>query len=112
VSSTNAAENAAINAIANSGRGVTSTGAAVSTTQETMVPLAAVGHFGPGKLPLGVNHQGLFVATTISFGLPPDTSLSDASAAIEQTAREIHLPPSIHGTFAGTAGLFQRSMGN
>ena len=112
VSSTNAAENAAINAIANSGRGVTSTGAAVSTTQETMVPLAAVAHFGPGKLPLGVNHQGLFVATTISFGLPPDTSLSDASAAIEQTTREIHLPPSIHGTFAGTAGLFQRSMGN
>src|SRR5262249_3873694 len=39
------ARNAANNAIANSGRGSTSTGAAVSTSHETMVPLAAVAHF-------------------------------------------------------------------
>ena len=30
-----------------------------------------------GATPLAVNHQGLFVATTISFNLPPGVSLSD-----------------------------------
>ena len=38
---------------------------------ETMVPLAAFSHYGPGTTPLAVNHQGPFVATTISFNLPP-----------------------------------------
>ena len=42
---------------------------AVSTTKETMVPLAAFSHFEPGHTPLAVNHQGLFVASTISFNL-------------------------------------------
>ncbi|MGH7227147.1 MAG: efflux RND transporter permease subunit, partial [Gemmataceae bacterium] len=50
--------NQAMNALANSGRGTASTGAAVSTAQETMVPLAAFSHYGPGNTPLTVNHQG------------------------------------------------------
>ncbi|HXQ30767.1 MAG TPA: efflux RND transporter permease subunit [Steroidobacteraceae bacterium] len=107
-----AAENAAINAIANSGRGVTSTGAAVSTTRENMIPLAAVAHFAPGNTPLSVNHQGLFVATTLSYNLPPGKSLSDATAAIQKAMTALHMPPSIHGTFAGTAQLFQQSLDN
>ncbi len=41
----------------------------MSTNAETMVPLSAVTHFGPGNIPLAVNHQGLFVASTISFNL-------------------------------------------
>ena len=40
-----------------------------ATAAETMVPLSAFSHFGPGNTPLAVNHQGLFVATTISFNL-------------------------------------------
>ena len=35
----------------------------------TMVPLSAFAHFGPGNTPLAVNHQNLFVASTISFNL-------------------------------------------
>jgi hypothetical protein len=42
-----AARNAATNALANTGKGSASTGAAVSTSLETMVPLAAVSHYGP-----------------------------------------------------------------
>src|ERR1700687_5966930 len=63
------ARNLANNAIANSGRGSTSTGAAVSTRAATMVPLTAVASYGPGSTPLAINHQGPFVATTISFNL-------------------------------------------
>src|SRR6202044_66259 len=65
----NAARNAAINALANTGKGATSSGAAVSTALETMVPLAALSHYNAGNAPLSVNHQGLFVASTISFNL-------------------------------------------
>jgi multidrug efflux pump len=103
------AENAAINAIANSGRGVTSSGAAVSTALEPMVPLAAIAHVGPGSTPLAVNHQGLFVATTISYNLPPGKALSDADAAIRQAIADIRMPATVRGTSAGTAQLFQQS---
>ena len=70
-----AARNAFTNALANTGHGPTSAGAAVSTTVETMIPLAAVSHYRPGHTPLSVNHQGLFVASTISFNLQPGKSL-------------------------------------
>jgi multidrug efflux pump len=103
-------QNLANNSIANSGRGVTSSGAAVSTALETMVPLAAFTHYGPGATALAVNHQGLFVASTLSFNVHPGKSLSDADAAIREAVSEIHMPPSIHGTFAGTAQVFSQSL--
>jgi len=106
------ARNLANNSIANSGRGATSTGAAVSTSSETMVPLAAVTHFGPGETPLAVNHQGPFVATTISFNLNPGYSLSDATASIQAAMLQIGVPASIHGSFQGTARQFQASLDN
>ncbi|HKS88412.1 MAG TPA: efflux RND transporter permease subunit, partial [Stellaceae bacterium] len=46
------ARNQATNALANTGRGATSTGAAVSTAHENMVPLSAVAHYAPGATPL------------------------------------------------------------
>ncbi|MGH7160083.1 MAG: efflux RND transporter permease subunit, partial [Acetobacteraceae bacterium] len=108
----NAARNAAINALANTGKGATSSGAAVSTTKETMIPLSAVAHFGPGNTPLSVSHQGLFVASTISFNLQPGATLGQASAAIDQAVNDIHMPVSIHGSLAGTAQQFAQSMDN
>ena len=48
----NSARNAATNSLANAGNGSASAGAAVSTAQETMVPLSAFTHFAPGKTPL------------------------------------------------------------
>ena len=78
-----------------------------------MVPLAAFSHYGPGNTPLAVNHQGTFVATTISFNLAPGKSLSDARDG-DQPARcnEIGMPATIHGSFQGTARTFQQSLGN
>ena len=107
-----AARNQALNSIGNTGKGVASTGSAVSTSSETMVPLGAVIHFGPGNIPLAVNHQGLFVASTISFNLAPGYSLSDAVAVVNEVMIRLGVPASIHGTFQGTARAFEQSLRN
>ncbi|HSZ65074.1 MAG TPA: efflux RND transporter permease subunit [Xanthobacteraceae bacterium] len=108
----NSARNASINALANTGKGSTSSGAAVSTAQETMIPLSAMSHYNAGNAPLSVNHQGLFVAATISFNLHPGAALGDAAKEIDAAAKRIRMPVTIHGTFAGTAQVFQESLGN
>jgi multidrug efflux pump len=108
----NSARNAAINALANAGKSNTSSGAAVSTTLETMVPLAALSHYNASNTPLSVNHQGLFVATTISFNLLPGASLGDAAKEINNAIDKIRMPASIHGSLAGTAQIFQESLDN
>jgi len=105
------ARNAANNALAASGKSSASSGAAVSTSSETMVPLASFSTYQPGSTPLAVNHQGHFVATTLSFNLPPGKSLSDAVATIADAERRIGMPATVHGTFAGTARTFQDSLG-
>ncbi len=107
-----AARNLATNSIGATGKGVASTGSAVSTKQEIMIPLSAVAHFTQGATPLAVNHQGLLVANTISFNLPPNVSLSTAVATIEATMNRIGVPATIHGTFQGTAKAFQDSLNN
>jgi multidrug efflux pump len=106
------ARNFATNQLANSGRGSASTGAAVSTAAETMVPLSVVAHHEPGNTPLAVNHQGHFAASTISFNLAPGKSLSDAVQAVHRAEQEIGMPVSVHGNFAGTAQAFQQSLAN
>ena len=105
----NSAENAAINALATGGKSNTSNGAAVSTAQETMVPLSAVSHYQPGNTPLSINHQGLFVASTLSFNLAPGATLGEASAEIDAAVNQIHMPATVHGSLAGTAQLFAQS---
>jgi multidrug efflux pump len=105
-----AVRNQLTNAIAVSGRGTASTGAAVSTTPETMIPLPAVTNYQFGNTPLGVNHQGLFVASTISFNLTIGKTLSDAVAYINATMHDIGVPATIHGSFQGTARAFQQSL--
>jgi multidrug efflux pump len=107
-----AARNLATNSIGATGKGVASTGSAVATAQETMIPLSAVAHFTQGATPLAVNHQGLLVANTISFNLPPNGSLSTAVASIDAAMNRIGVPATIHGSFQGTAKAFQDSLSN
>jgi multidrug efflux pump len=109
-SASNSARNQATNAIAATGRSSASSGAAVTTQSEPMVPLAAFSHYEFDHAPLSVNHQGLFVASTISFNLEPPYTLSDAVTAIGRTIDQIRMPGTIHGTFAGTANAFQSSL--
>ncbi|MGE7418194.1 efflux RND transporter permease subunit [Methylobacterium tarhaniae] len=106
---TDSARNAATNSIAAAGRSSASSSAAVSSSKETMVPLSAFARFETGSTPVQVSHQGLFVATTLSFNLAPGKSLSDATAAIDGHMRDLRLPATIHGEFAGAAKSFQSS---
>ncbi len=106
------ARNQANNSLANTGHASTSTGAPVSTAAETMVPLSTIVHYQTGNTPLAVNHQGLFVAATISFNLAPGVSLGQAQHAIDQTVRGLDMPATVHGSFQGTAKVFEQSLAN
>ena len=76
------------------------------------VPLSALARWVPTNTSLAVNHQGQFVATTVSFNLPPGVSLSTAARAVESALLHIGVPSSIHGSFQGTAQAFQASLAN
>jgi multidrug efflux pump subunit AcrB len=82
----------------------------VSTSGGAQVPLSAFAHYETTHTPLSVNHQGQFVASTISFNLPVGVSLSDATRAINEAVGRLGAPISIHGTFQGTARAFQASL--
>jgi multidrug efflux pump len=103
------ARNASTNSIAVSTRGGGSIGAAVSTASETMTPLVAFARFKRAATPLAINHQGPFVASTISFNLAEGASLGEAVDEVERIVAEIHLPASIHGSMQGTGRIFQSS---
>ncbi len=74
------------------------------------VPLSTVAHYEPTFTALSVNHQGQFVATTISFNLPVGKSLSDATTEINDAMARLGVPNSIHGSFQGNAKAFQSSL--
>ena len=82
----------------------------VSTGSGAQVPLSAFATYGPTSTPLGVNHQGQFVASTVSFNLPENVSLSQATDAIDREMLRIGVPATIRGTFQGTARAFQASL--
>ena len=107
-----AARDAATNAIAAKGSSSASAAGAVATANEPMIPLSAIARFEPGKTSLNVNHQGLFVASTISFNLPPGVSLDQALAEVNRTAARIGMPSTIRGVAQGTAKAFQDSLAN
>jgi multidrug efflux pump len=76
------------------------------------VPLNVFTQVTETTTPLVVSRQGQFPAVTLSFNLAPGDSLGDAVAAIERATREIGLPPSIRGSFQGTAQAFQTALAN
>ena len=104
-----AARNLATNSLAASGHSSASTGSAVSTSVETMIPFSAFAKLGQGHTPLGVNHQGQFPSATISFNLASGKAISDAQKAIEDAVRDIGMPSTVRGAFAGTAATSQQA---
>ncbi len=74
-----------------------------------LIPLEAVSKVRPTVGPLTVAHMGQVPAVTITFNLAQDFALSQATAEIERISREI-LPPTINGTFQGTAAAFTSSL--
>jgi multidrug efflux pump subunit AcrB len=80
------------------------------TGSKGQVPLAAFTRYKSDNTPLAVNHSGLFPSITLSFNLLPGVSLGDAVLDIQNAERDIGMPASIHGNFAGTAQAFQDSL--
>lgn len=89
-----------------------STGSAVSTSSSSMVPLTFVSSIKPARTPLAVNHQGQAVAATLSFNLAQGVSLGAATQIIEAAQVSLHMPQTIHGSFAGNAAQFQKTVNN
>ena len=83
----------------------------VPGNNNSQVPLSAVAKVDRGIAPLVVNHQGQFPSVTITYNLAPGATLEDATAALTQAVREMHLPDSIHGDFAGDIQTFKQSAG-
>jgi multidrug efflux pump len=86
--------------------GVGPTGAA------TVVPLSAVAHYAARHTSLAVNHSGLAASATLSFNLPVNVSLSQATDAIGSTLLKLGVPAAVRGSFQGTAKQFQDSLAN
>jgi multidrug efflux pump len=78
----------------------------VSGAALAQVPLSAVARFHRSNAPLVVNHQGQFPAVTITYNLKPDVGIEQASAAVTQAVRDLHMPDTVHADFAGDIKAF------
>ncbi len=74
------------------------------------VPLSAIARYEPTTAPLSVNHQGQFVASTISFNLALGVPLGEAVDAINREMAQLGVPTTVHGSFQGTARAFRASL--
>ncbi|OUL24951.1 efflux RND transporter permease subunit [Nostoc sp. 106C] len=72
------------------------------------IPLSAIANITENVGPLTVTHLAQLPSATISFETIPGVSLSQATDAIEQVAREI-LPATITTSFQGSAQVFSQS---
>jgi multidrug efflux pump len=88
---------------ASSGTGSSSTSASTSSA----IPLSAIAHFEKRSSPLTIAHQGQFPVVTISFNLAPNTSLSQAVAAVERVQNQLNMPASVQASFQGTAEAYK-----
>jgi HAE1 family hydrophobic/amphiphilic exporter-1 len=83
----------------------------VRSSTGNLVPLATVATLSTGVGPAQVNHLGQLPSATISFNLRPSVSLSQATAEVQNLAKQT-LPASITTSFQGTAQVFQSSLQN
>jgi HAE1 family hydrophobic/amphiphilic exporter-1 len=82
-----------------------------SPTSGDQVPLSTFAKWTTVPVrPLSISHQGQFPATTISFNLAQGVALGEATAAVQTAMAEIGAPPTLTGSFQGTAQAFQQSL--
>jgi hydrophobe/amphiphile efflux-1 (HAE1) family protein len=75
------------------------------------VPLSTFIHYDTVPVSqLSVNHQGQFPAVTLSFNLRPGVALGEAVESIHKAEAEMGRPPTLVGSFQGTAQAFQASL--
>lgn len=76
-----------------------------------LIPLSTFARIERSVMPVQVNHQGQFAATTVSFNLADDVALSDAVSAIQARLDRMALPNDIMTSFEGNAASFQQGVG-
>lgn len=84
----------------------------VMSSNGTLVPLSNFAHVERKTAPVTISQTGQLVSTTISFNLPENVSLSDATAAIDQIKASMDMPADVFTSYGGTAQIFQQSQGN
>jgi hydrophobic/amphiphilic exporter-1 (mainly G- bacteria), HAE1 family len=82
----------------------------VRSTNGALVPLNAVAKFSFGVGPLQVTHLGQLTSVTFSFDLRPGVALSQAIDQVQVAMRDLQVPATLTGTFAGTAQAYQSSL--
>ena len=78
-----------------------------STGQQVRLDAVATVTLKPG--PVSVARQSQLPAVTITFNLAPNYTLGEAVVAMRELEREVKMPPTITGQFAGTAQVFENS---
>jgi HAE1 family hydrophobic/amphiphilic exporter-1 len=73
------------------------------------VPLDTVMSVKLGPGPVSVARQSQLPAVTITFNLAPGSTLGEAVVAMRELEREVKMPATITGQFAGTAQVFENS---
>jgi hydrophobe/amphiphile efflux-1 (HAE1) family protein len=82
----------------------------VAAPNGAQVPLSAIARYTSKIEPLTVSHQGVFPAVTLSFNLTPGASLGQAVDAIQRLEARLGAPPTLTGSFQGTAQAFRASL--
>jgi HAE1 family hydrophobic/amphiphilic exporter-1 len=75
-----------------------------------LVPLSTLAKVTQDAGPLTLHHLGQLPSVTVSFNLKPGVSLGEGVAQFTELARS--LPPTISGSFQGTAREFENSVRN
>ena len=68
----------------------------VITSDGRQIPLSAISSYRYGLVNDRVQHDGQFASVNIGYGLAPDTTMEQASAAIDQALAELMVPGAIH----------------
>lgn len=68
----------------------------VITSDGRQIPLSAIASYRYGLVNDRVQHDGQFASVNIGYGLAPDTTMEQASAAIDQALAELMVPGAIH----------------
>lgn len=74
-----------------------------------LVPLSTVARWDEGVAPSNVPHYNQLNSATISYNLAEGAALGDATAALNQMAREI-VPPAVGGMMQGQAQEFEEAV--
>ncbi len=82
----------------------------LKAADNSRVPLSAISSWQMKNAPLAVNHQGQFVAATISFNVAEGYSLEQATQVIESAFARIGAPDNVSSSFSGAAKMFKASL--